>query len=234
MSKGCSILVVDDEKNIRMTLVHALEVTGYHVESAMTGEEALLMLKASGFDLMFLDLMLPGMGGIEVLRKARAHWPAMRVVVITAHGTVDNAVEAMKSGAADFLQKPFTPAEIRELTKSVLAPIPHEEEEGGYDGCVARARSAIEQRQLSSALTFIRRAMALDPTRPAAFNLLGAAEHLAGQRYRAQNCFRAALALDPTYKPALENLERSASGGISGMYMELSLGSNKGTAPSWG
>lgn len=226
MSKDKNILVVDDEKNIRMTMVHALEMSGFHVESAITGEEALLMLKASAFDLVFLDLKMPGMDGIEVLRRTKQSWPMVRVVVITAHGTVDNAVEAMKLGAADFIQKPFTPEEIRELTKSVLLPLPEDAHTAGYEHCLVEAKRAIAENQLGTSIAYIRKAVGLDPTRPEAFNLLGAAVHLSGQRYKAQDYFRAAIALDPTYKPAHENLERSVSGGVRGLHMELSLGTD--------
>jgi DNA-binding response OmpR family regulator len=226
MSTDTSILVVDDEKNIRMTMVHALESSGFHVESALNGEEALLMLKASHFDLVFLDIKMPGLDGIEVLRRTRESWPMMRVVVITAHGTVDNAVEAMKLGAADFIQKPFTPEEIRQLTKSVLSPLPEDAHTVGYAHCLAEARRAIREHRHETAIAYLRRAVGLDPTRPEAFNLLGAAGHLSGQRYKAQDYFRAAIALDPTYTPAVENLHRSVSGGVSGLHMELSLGAD--------
>jgi len=219
-----NILVVDDEKNIRMTMVHALETSGFHVESAVTGEEALLMLKASPFDLMFLDLKMPGMGGIEALRRAKQSRPTTRVVVITAHGTVDNAVEAMKLGAADFIQKPFTPEEIRGLTRSVLSPLPEDAHTEGYEHCLAEARRSIAANQLGAGIAYICKAVGLDPTRPEAFNLLGAAVHLSGQRYKAQDYFRAAIALDPTYGPSQENLERSVSGGVRGLHMELSFG----------
>ena len=224
MRRDKNILVVDDEKNIRMTMVHALESSGYHVESAITGEEGLLMLKATPFDLVFLDLKMPGLDGIEVLRRTQQSWRTMRVVVITAHGTVDNAVEAMKLGAADFIQKPFTPEEIRALAMSVLSPLPDSAQTVGYAACVSEARRSIVENQLATAIAYVRKAVGLDPTRPEAFNLLGVAVHLSGQRYKAQDYFRAAIVLCPTHRPAHENLDRSVGGGASGLHMELSLG----------
>jgi DNA-binding response OmpR family regulator len=224
MAEDGTILVVDDEKNIRMTMVQALEANGYHVESAVNGEEALLMLKASPFDLLFLDLKMPGIDGIEVLRQTRAGWPRMPVVVITAHGTVDNAVEAMKLGAADFIQKPFTPDEIRALAASVMGPLPEEPASGSYERFLAESRRCIDDGRHAEAVAFCRRAIGIDPTRPEAFNLLGAAVHLSGQRFKAQDYFRAAIALDPTYKPAHENLTRSVLGGVRSFSMELALG----------
>jgi DNA-binding response OmpR family regulator len=223
MSKDKSILVVDDEKNIRMTMVEALESKGFRVEVAATGEEAIRMLGESAYDLVFLDLKLPQMDGLEVLRRTRETWPNVRVVVITAHGTVDNAVEAMKLGAADFIQKPFNPQEVRELAASVLQPAPAGPGSATYQQCLVEARRSIRDRQFAASMAHIRKAIGLDPVRPEAFNLLGAAVHLTGGRYQAQDYFRAAIALDPTYRPAQQNLERSVGGGGRGERMDLVL-----------
>jgi DNA-binding NtrC family response regulator len=228
MNKGQSILVVDSEKNVRMSMVRALESGGFHVESAMTGEEALLMLEASAFHAVFLDLKLPGVAGIEVLRKVKRRWPSTRVVVVTAHGTVDNAVEAMRLGASDFIPMPFTPEELRGIAKAIPASAPEENRNERYAGCVTEARRSIVHNQIAAALASARTAAGIDPARPEAFNLLGAATHLSGDRYRAQSYFRAAIALDPTYGPAFENLDRSTAGGVHGLYMELSLGRAEG------
>ena len=182
------------------------------------------MLEAGRFDLVFLDLKLPGLDGIEVLRRTMQAWPRMRVVVITAPGTVTDAALAMKLGAADFIQKPFTPEEIRVLTESLFRQPPENGDALGYIHCLTEARRSITENRLATAVAFLRKAVGLDPSRPEAFNLLGAAVHLGGQRSRAQIYFRAAIALDPTYRPAQENLERSAGGGVRGLPMDLSLG----------
>jgi len=115
-----SILIVDDEKNIRLTLARSLEPLRIPVRTAVNGEEALRELRTSVFCLVFLDLKMPGIDGMEVLRQIKAGWPETRVVIITAHGTVETAVEAMKLGVADFVQKPFSPEEIRTLATRVL------------------------------------------------------------------------------------------------------------------
>jgi len=114
------MLVVDDEKNIRLTLSQSLDSLGIEISTAVNGEEALRKLQEQEFSLIILDLRMPGMDGMEVLRHVRTRWPKTRVIVITAYGTVESAVEAMKLGADDFIQKPFTPAEIRELAMQVL------------------------------------------------------------------------------------------------------------------
>lgn len=113
MERGKRILIVDDEKNIRLTLSHALEPLGIETKTAANDEEALAMLERGEFDLMLLDLKMPGMGGMEVLQRVREIRPEIRVIIITAFGTIESAVEAMKLGAVEFLQKPFAPKEIR-------------------------------------------------------------------------------------------------------------------------
>ena len=114
------ILLVDDEKNIRLTVSRALGPLEMPVETASNGEEALQKLEEEGFSLLLLDLKMPGMDGMDVLERVRRRWPSLLVVILTAHGNIDIAVEAMKIGAADFIQKPFGPGEIRDLATRVL------------------------------------------------------------------------------------------------------------------
>lgn len=115
------VLVVDDEKNIRLTVAQSLEKLDLDVDSAVNGEEALEKIRRQGYQLVLLDLKLPGMDGMEVLRQVRTFNRRLRILIITAHGTIENAVEAMKLGAVDFVQKPFTPDEIRGLVSRALA-----------------------------------------------------------------------------------------------------------------
>ena len=115
-----SILVVDDEKNIRLMLSQVLASDTTTLETAINGEEALQKLEQSSYDLMLLDLRMPGMSGLDVLIQAHARRPDMPVIVLTAHGTVESAVEAMRGGAVNFLQKPFSPKEIRDAVDKAL------------------------------------------------------------------------------------------------------------------
>ncbi len=101
------ILVVDDEKLIRWSVGERLQRNGYEVLSAESGEEALEVLAAQAPDLMLLDVRLPGIDGIATLQRALAVVPELAVLMMSAHSTVDIAVEAMKHGAIDFLVKPF-------------------------------------------------------------------------------------------------------------------------------
>jgi len=117
-----SILIVDDEDGIREYLADALAEEGTLIVQAADGVEALSHLSRQSFQVMITDLRMPGaLDGIDLLRKARAESPEMEVIVLTAHGSVDSAVEAMKLGAFDYLQKPIgSPAELRLLVGRAL------------------------------------------------------------------------------------------------------------------
>lgn len=109
------ILIVDDEKNIRLTLRRSLESLQYEIHEALTGEEAIEMMLQQKYDLILLDLKLPGMSGLDVIRSMRNQKIDTKIVIISAHGTIESAVESMKLGASDFIEKPFTPDDIRQI-----------------------------------------------------------------------------------------------------------------------
>ncbi len=110
------ILVADDEAGLREFITDSLELDEHTVVAAKDGKEAAKILEERGFDLLLTDLKMPGMDGMALLRKVRAEQPEVEVIVMTAHGTVDNAVEAMKLGAFEYLQKPISgPDELRLL-----------------------------------------------------------------------------------------------------------------------
>src|SRR6202451_3635125 len=102
-----AVLIVDDEAEIRESLQTLLEIEGYAVETAGSGEEGLVRIGEHPFDLILLDLALPGRNGLEILAEIRAHDSHLPVIMITAYGTVENAVGAMQAGAANFVQKPW-------------------------------------------------------------------------------------------------------------------------------
>ncbi|MCK4358548.1 MAG: sigma-54-dependent Fis family transcriptional regulator, partial [Candidatus Cloacimonetes bacterium] len=103
-----NILVVDDEKNIRRTLRDILQDEGYNVTASESGEEALNLLSNNFFDLIFLDVKLPGIDGIEVLKRVKKDYMGLDVIVISGHSTIKIAVQAVKMGAYDFLEKPLS------------------------------------------------------------------------------------------------------------------------------
>ena len=100
------ILVVDDEEIARDNLVHILTKAGYRANAAADGREALAALAGDTFDLVLTDLRMPGTDGLELLRRVQAHHPEVVCILLTAYGSVETAVEAMKQGAFDFLTKP--------------------------------------------------------------------------------------------------------------------------------
>ena len=115
------VLVVDDEEGIRTFIGEVLEGEGLRVTLAADGESAARLLDRESFHLMFTDLRMPGLDGMALLRKTRAESPETEVVVLTAHGTVAGAVEAMKLGAFDYLDKPLSgPDELRLVTSRAM------------------------------------------------------------------------------------------------------------------
>ena len=114
------ILVADDERNIRKNLAMVLESAGYQVDEARDGEEALALCRETHPDIAFVDLHMPKMEGLDVLAHFRTLSPKTAVVIITAYGSAANAVEAMKLGAVDFLEKPFDPKIIGILAEEIL------------------------------------------------------------------------------------------------------------------
>jgi DNA-binding response OmpR family regulator len=205
-----AVLIVDDEKNIRMTLSQAIASPEMETDTAVNGEEALAKLQERDFALVLLDLKMPGMDGMEVLHWISENRPDVRVVIITAHGTIDSAVEAMKHGAVDYLQKPFAPADIREIMARIMDRQTLDAQKAhDYAGCIELAKKCASEKRFDVAAEHVRRAMSLDPSRPEAFNFLGALLEIQGDRLEAQKNYRTALSLDPTYKPAQDNLYRS-------------------------
>jgi DNA-binding response OmpR family regulator len=110
------ILIVDDEANIRSALSRALGLLGFRTKEAASGDEALLMLEHTYFDLMVLDMRMPGMHGIEVMQRVHRLYPELLLVVLTGYATLESAIEAVKSEAADYLLKP---ASIQEIVGAV-------------------------------------------------------------------------------------------------------------------
>ena len=109
---GGRVLVVDDQRNMRATTAMMLRQAGHTVEEAEDGAGALQRLQAETFDVVLTDLRMPGMDGMELLRASRQAAPETEVIVMTGYGTIESAVEAIRSGAHDFLSKPFKESEL--------------------------------------------------------------------------------------------------------------------------
>ena len=102
------ILIVDDEKNIASSLEGILSDEGYQISVAGDGLDALEKIQSDPPDLVLLDIWLPGMAGIEVLKTLKSYHPEIEVLIMSGHGTIDTAVKATKLGAYDFIEKPFS------------------------------------------------------------------------------------------------------------------------------
>ena len=204
------ILVVDDEKNIRMTLTQCLNDEEYTVDLAVNGEDALIQLSQADYDLILLDIKMPGLDGMEVLKRIRDQGIQVSVIMMTAYGTVERAVEAMKLGAIDFISKPFTPSEIRKLVQSVLQRhVLKETELNHFEEYLEFAKKCLLEQHYEKAEEILIKSIALNVEAPEPHNLLGVLAEYYRDIPRAQKHYRAALALDPTYRPADQNLERT-------------------------
>ncbi|MDP6946258.1 MAG: response regulator, partial [Myxococcota bacterium] len=122
MAHKARILVVDDEANMRMVLRAMLSREGYEVDEAADGLSALAALERCGGDVQVIitDLRMPGLDGMGLLGRIVADYPGRPVVMITAHGSVDTAVEAMKVGAFDFVTKPFDAGDLRAVVQKAV------------------------------------------------------------------------------------------------------------------
>ncbi|MEI6388266.1 MAG: sigma-54 dependent transcriptional regulator, partial [Spirochaetota bacterium] len=121
MAERSVILVADDEKNIREGLAEALTLEGYRVIQAADGAEALKLVEAGDVDLVITDLRMPKLSGGELLKATASHRPGLPVIVLTGHGTIEDAVAAMRSGAFDFLTKPVNLDHLSLLVRRSLA-----------------------------------------------------------------------------------------------------------------
>jgi DNA-binding response OmpR family regulator len=115
-----TILIVDDEENLRLTLSRILTKAGFNVTTASSGEDALRLLQAGAYELAFIDLLMPGIGGLALLAELRKLYPDMPVLILTAHATLESAIEAVRQGARDYLLKPADPERIIARIKEIL------------------------------------------------------------------------------------------------------------------
>ena len=115
------ILIVDDENQMRLSLSLILQKHNYRVDMAADAEEALARLGAHEYDLMFLDLNMPGLSGIELLEEVHRLYPHMPVLILTAHAALDSAIQAVRLGARDYLLKPIEPVLILARVADILA-----------------------------------------------------------------------------------------------------------------
>jgi DNA-binding NtrC family response regulator len=128
MARKISILIVDDEESVRDSLYNWFIEDGYHVESVENAKKALSMLENESFDIILADIKMPGMDGMEMLRRIKLLKSGAIVIIMTAFATVDTAVQALKDGAFDYVTKPFDPDDLSHLIRNASKQITLSEE----------------------------------------------------------------------------------------------------------
>jgi DNA-binding response OmpR family regulator len=202
-----SILIVDDERNIRKNLQMLLKAEGYHVEVASEGEEALAKCRDQYYDVALVDIQMPKMGGLALLRHLRGLSAGTAVVILTAYGSVSRAVEAMKLGAVDFLEKPFDPKAIKLLIEEILLRQrlgPH----GSVEDLLHLAELARGRNAYVEARAYLKTALLRDPARPEPYYWLGVLCEHEGDTRQAAHYYYMALDVSHRFQPAREALLR--------------------------
>jgi DNA-binding NtrC family response regulator len=208
MDRCYRALIAEDEPNVRLVLRTALESNGWRVTAAADGESALAWVGQEHFDVVLLDLRMPGTDGLGVLGRLRERGDGTPVVVVSAHSRPADVVQAMKLGAADFLPKPVTPDALRRTLAGVLA----RDDDGAGEargpapdrprGLLTSAKRALRHRLYHRAGVLLREAIHEDPRSAEPRYLLGVLREVEGKGKAAAEAYRDALRVDPGYEPA--------------------------------
>src|SRR5262245_64470027 len=196
------ILIVEDDAVFLRPLLRVVEAEGYEVRAAQNGEAALDLLRREDFDLWLTDKLLPKMDGIELVRQIKADHPEVAVVIMTAHATVESAVEALRLGAVDFLLKPFdlTEAvlvirhaiELQDLRQAKGARVRRNQEQFSFDRIVTQSECMREVFELARSVVELDTTVLIDGETGAGKELLARAIHFSGSRrdqpFLAVNC----------------------------------------------
>jgi DNA-binding NtrC family response regulator len=160
------VLIIDDTKNIRLMLTKCLELEGYNVITASDGKKALELLNKENFNLVFLDIKLPEIRGTEVLRRMRDMGLITPVIIITAYGTVKNAIDCTNMGAIAYLQKPFTSEKIKLALKELNFKFSSDNGISNIDKYISQIENLMNQSLFQDALTQLKKVISLDPANP--------------------------------------------------------------------
>jgi DNA-binding NtrC family response regulator len=203
------ILITDDDAGIRKMVRVCLEPT-YEVTEAGNGLEALDAIRTSAPHVVLLDLAMPRMDGMTLLAEIHQMRkdPPIRVIVMTAHGSVPTAIKALRLGASDFLEKPFVPEDVRLSIASVLDEKRAAEPEEGFDEVLGYVRKALLDGRFAAAEALLMKAGLIADDDPAFLNLAGVLHESHGRTESARRFYEKSAGKDRSYKPASENLHR--------------------------
>ena len=205
------IFLVDDERTIRLTFRLALETDGYLLQEAATTDGAMVGLGAERYDLVILDLRIGEDSGLDVLAAMRRAGIQTPTLMITAYGSIRNAVRAMQLGAIDFLEKPIEPPALRRLVAEVLArhqPRPDHVAPGGLEDRLREAKRLINLQRFDAAAGEVAAALGLDDRSPEAHNLRGILYEIAEDYDAAKRSYGRAIRLDSCHEAAQQNMRR--------------------------
>jgi DNA-binding NtrC family response regulator len=216
MKRTHRVLIVEDEPNVRLVFTTALASDENALATAVDGETALSCLKKDPADLVLLDLNMPGMGGMEFLRRLREAGDNVPVVIVSAHDGAPNVVQAMRLGAIDFLPKPLPPDTLRKVVAEVLArrgqrpaqaaatptSKPAEPQNASDKDLMIQSKDALNRRDFSVAETLLKTAVRRVPLAAEAHYLIGILHELRDEKDAAYRSYRASVQANPNFEPA--------------------------------
>ncbi|MBV8141094.1 MAG: response regulator [Verrucomicrobia bacterium] len=207
---SANILIVDDETNVRLNYRITLETEGYEIFEATSGEKALEALSERSFHLAILDMRLPAMDGLQLLGKMREVGITIPAMIVTAYSDVPHAVQAMKLGAIDFLQKPLKPGDLRRIVAEILTRHAPQKEHTAetYSSHIVAAKRLLNLRSFAKARIHLVKALELNNKSVEAFNLAGVLAEMLDDIDKARKYYGQAIRIDKNYEPAQQNMRR--------------------------
>jgi FixJ family two-component response regulator len=204
------ILIVDDETNVRLNYRVTLETEGYEIFEASSATKALEELVSRSFDLAVLDMRMPGMNGLQLLGKMREIGITVPAMIVTAYSDVPHAVQAMKLGAIDFLEKPLRPEDLRRIVTDILKRHAPQKERAAetFNAHIVAAKRCINLRSFALARIHLIKALELNTKSVEAFNLAGVLAEMLDEIDKAKKYYGQAIKLDKNYGPAQQNMRR--------------------------
>jgi DNA-binding response OmpR family regulator len=206
------IFLIDDERTIRLTFRLALETDGYAVQEAASADEAMMGFLAEEYALAILDLRIGEDNGLDVLAEMRRRGIRTPTLMITAYGSIRQAVRAMQLGAIDFLEKPIEPVALRRIVAEILdrhQPRDVQPEEPTAIGNLIReAKRLINLQNFEAAALCLTAAGKIDQSSPEVHNLEGVLAEIRGDYDAARLAYGSAIRIDPRHEPAQQNMRR--------------------------